>query len=256
MKSERKNLRFQRFKTKILDFFFPRHIKCVFCGEELKENSRYDCCEKCKEKLPFITFSCARCGGTIPADSSGVCLDCKRHEYSFDFARAVFDYEGEVVALIHKFKFHGQKFLCEPLGNYLCDRLATWEVKPDIITYVPMHPKREKERGYNQAKLLAEFVANKFDLPCLCLVEKAKETASQTTLAYDERQTNLVDSFKFNRQFAADVKGKSVLIIDDIFTTGATMNEMARVIKAHGTKEINALTVAHTKLKTGENASQ
>lgn len=241
--------RFAKFKTKILDFFFPRHVKCIFCGDELNENARFDSCEKCKQNLPFITLSCPRCGGSVGQNNSGVCMDCKRNNYDFDFARAVFDYEGRVLSAIHKFKFRGQKFLAEPLGNFLCEKLAVWGINPDIVTYVPMHPKREKERGYNQAKLLADFVANMYDLPCLNLTEKIKETPSQTTLNYAERKTNLVDSFKFNPQFKADVKGKSILLIDDIFTTGSTTSEIAKVLKEHGAGEVNVLTIAHTKLK-------
>ena len=249
MDNKRKISKFQRFKTKLLDFFFPRHIKCIFCGEELQNSSLFDCCDKCKTSLPFITTSCARCGGSIGQNNSGVCIDCKRTNYSFDYARAVFDYEGALLGAIHKFKFRGQKFLAEPLGNFLCEKLATTEFNPDIITYVPMHIKREKERGYNQAKLIAEFVADVYALPCLNLVNKIKETPSQTTLNYAERRTNLVDCFEFNSKFKKEIKGKSILILDDIFTTGSTTSEIAKILKMHGAKEVNVLTIAHTKLK-------
>lgn len=238
-----------KFKRKFLDLFFPRQNRCVFCNAELDERQTNCTCFLCQQNLPFVKNECPRCGVGLNEEDKGACIDCARNNYQFDVAKCVFDYEGNVLAAVHRFKYSALKFYAQPLAEYLCKKLAEWQIAADMVCFVPMHPNKFKTRGYNQAQLLAEIVAQAFDLPCLELVLKVKETPSQASLSFFERRANVKDCYKFNAQFKNEVLGKNILLIDDVFTTGATSSEIAGELKAHGAAKVFVLTLAHTKLK-------
>lgn len=169
----------KNFKEWLLDIVYPRHIKCIFCGEELNENADKDTCEDCAEHLPYNLNPCPKCGNPMSKEEIGVCFECKTKNYEFDQAISCFDYSGKVVKAVHDFKFEGNKPLYEPLAEYMCETLAGYDIKPDIVTFVPMQKKKQKQRGYNQAELLARFIANKFGYPCAEIVEKVKDNQKQ-----------------------------------------------------------------------------
>ncbi len=242
-----KNKFINNLKEFILNLIYPKHIKCIFCDEELDERAKFDTCYKCAGNLPYITRPCLRCGKQINEGNDLVCYDCKKVNYSFISAHSVFEYKDEIISAVHKFKYSSQKFLYEPFAEYMCEKFATLNLSPDIITAVPLHINRERERGYNQAKLLATFISKKFNMKYLDLCEKIKDNTSQTELDYKMRQENVKDVYKLLKNERKFIKGKSILLIDDIFTTGATTNEISKLLKSAGAKEINILTFAHAQ---------
>ena len=226
------------------NLIYPKHIKCIFCKDEIREPNNYDACEKCLTKLPFILKDfCPRCGDKMSEDSVGVCQNCKNHNFYFDFARSVFVYEDIVKHAIHKMKISSAKYIAEPLGHALHYYFKTLDWKIDFITYIPMHKERLKLRGFNQAEELAKHLANLLNKPLINCFEKIKNTPSQTSLSGKDRQENLNGAFKL---IYKDIKDKNILIIDDIFTTGATTNEVSKLAKLHNPNKIYVLTVAHT----------
>ncbi len=235
----------KKFKDYILDLLYPRHIKCIFCGNELNENSYNDTCEECMNSLPFITHSCLRCGAPVGDDNSGVCLNCKSSNFDFKLARCVFSYKDKIISVIHKFKYNRMKFLSEPLGKFLCEYFATWDINPDIITSVPLHLSKLKRRGYNQSECIARFLSEKYNIPYYDLCVKIVNNISQTELDLKQRKENVKNVFKFNNEYKKEVKDKTVLIIDDVYTTGSTCNELSKIILSAGAKEIYVLTLAH-----------
>lgn len=235
------------FKDWLLDILYPRHIKCIFCGGELNELEEKDCCENCASALPYITNACPKCGNVMLPDEVGVCFECKKKNFEFEQAVAVFSYTGKIVKAVHDFKYEGSKPSYEPLGEFMCETLAAWGIEPDLITFVPMHKKKQKQRGFNQAELLARFVAAKFNIPCAEIVEKIKENQSQASLSYRERQENIKGCYQVKADYRKLVKGLVVLLIDDIFTTGATSNEVSSVLKHTGVEKVYVLTLAHTE---------
>lgn len=237
-----------KFSLKLLDLVFPRHIKCVFCGDELNEKGYNDSCVNCMSTLPFIVHACPRCGEEIKENNSGVCFNCKSRNYNFENAKSVFTYEKYVKMAVHKFKYSNQTFLAEPFANFMIEELVKWDVDIDIITYVPMHLNKERVRGYNQAKLLADEISSKIKIPCLDLTSKVVEKGSQTSLSFEDRKENVKNTFRFNNNHKQAVKDKAILIVDDVFTTGATTSEIAGVLKHAGAKSVYVLTLAHTSL--------
>lgn len=234
------------FKEWLLDILFPRHIKCIFCGGELNENSDKETCENCADKLPYITNACPKCGNKMAEGEVGVCFECKTTNFEFEQAVAVFEYSGKVVKAVHDFKYQGNRPLYEPLGQYMCETLAGWDIEPDLITFVPMTKKKQKERGFNQSELLARYIAKDFNIPCAQVVEKIKETSVQASLNFHQRQENIKDCFEVKKDYRKLIKGLNILLIDDIFTTGATSNEVTRILNLCGAEKVYVLTLAHT----------
>ncbi len=242
-----KSQNFKNFYANFLNLFYPKNLKCIFCGEELNEKSQNGSCTSCLKVLPYVYNECLKCGN--PLENAGaVCLDCKRNNYDFDFARSVFAFDGLVKTAVHKFKYFSAKPYAKPLANFMIDKFKSCNIVSDIVTFVPMHPQKQKLRGFNQAELLANDVAKSLNLNCKNLIVKTKETASQTTMSYLERLNNVKDCYAFNPDFKKDILGKSILLIDDVFTTGATSSYIASLLKQNGALKVYVLTLAHTKL--------
>ena len=239
----------QKFTNYISNLIFPRDIKCIFCGEELNNKASNSTCEICYPILPFIKKSCPKCGGLITEENTGVCVDCKINNYNFTMAMSVFEYIDQPLNVIQKLKYNGKKYLAKPLGYYLAQRLATENINIDYITFVPIHETKLKLRKFNQAELLAKEVGSLLNITCLPLCIKKINTKSQTELSFKERKANVKDSFEFKKEYKSTIKGKNILIIDDVFTTGATCNEVSSVILKAGASNCYVLTLAHVKVE-------
>ena len=240
--------RLSRFKEFMLDLIYPKHITCIFCDEELGGDSHNDTCSECLSNIPYLVTSlCERCGGIISDNNMNICLNCKANNFDFDLARSVFNYDGKIISAIHRYKYAGHKYLLEPFGKYMSKYLATWNIHPDYITSVPLHPNREKSRGYNQAKCMAEIVSKDFGIPYVDICEKVVDNKNQAKLDFKERRKNVKDAYRLLPDIRKKVKGSTVLLIDDVYTTGSTCSEIARVIKLAGATKIYVLTLAHAQ---------
>ena len=238
-----------KFKEKILDLIYPKNIKCMFCAGELNQNSYNTTCEDCLEILPFIKNPCERCGSEMNENQTGVCLKCKNTNYNFAQAKSVFEYVDLPLNVVHNLKYNAKKYLAEYMVKYLLDIYATWNLFADFVTCVPMFELKEKVRGYNQAKLLAEEFAKQTKVPFYELCAKVVDTVSQTELDTKQRMENVADSFAVKPEYKTMVKGKTILIIDDVITTGATTSEISKMLLKAGAKECYALSFAHTRLQ-------
>lgn len=239
----------KKFSYYFRKLIYPNEIKCIFCGDELNQNEYNSTCENCFKILPFVDRCCEKCGNPISENNTAVCSICRTSKYNFVQARSVFIYKDEVLAIIHRFKYHNEKYLFKPLTKFLLDFYATQNLFVDCVTFVPMFKKKEKLRGYNQAKLLAEEFCKHANLKLYDFCEKIVDNTSQTDLDFNARRENVKDTFAFKKELKSEIKDKVVLVIDDIFTTGATTNEICKVLLEHGAKECFVLTLGHTELK-------
>lgn len=225
--------------------FFPSHIKCIVCGEDLKQKQDIEVCDKCQCKLHKITESecCARCGAVVPGQGK-YCLNCQNTDREFDIARSVFVYENEVKRLIAGLKYNNKPYLSRTLSNYLAELYKSLDWQVDLIIPVPLSKKRKEWRGYNQAELLADGLSDAVGVPLNTeTLVKIKDTDSQTHLSMVERRNNLRESFKVMDKYA--VRGKKILLVDDVMTTGATANACANVLKKAHADRVLVLTIAH-----------
>jgi ComF family protein len=157
--------------------------------------------------------------------------------------RSVFRYEGGVRALVHAFKFRGQSSLSKTLGEQLFNCYEEYDLRADVIVPVPLAPSRRRSRGYNQATMLAQELSQSTGLPVTDALRRVGHAKPQATSASaEERRANVVGAFEANRR--ADVTDHRVLIVDDVATTGATLNACAEALLAAGAAEVIGLTLA------------
>lgn len=229
----------------MINILFPSGYKCVVCGCEIKPNV-FSVCDTCFTKLPIITGKvCLTCGEPLFSDAN-YCLNCKNCKHSFTKCFAPFTFENQIVKLIHEFKYDGKKYLAKPLGNFMFKHFFEQGINVDLVVPVPLHKTRQKARGFNQAEeLIKVFSEHGFNVNTTCL-ERIKDTTTQTNLNRVERKENVSGAFRVTSK--TDVKGKVVLIIDDVYTTGATFNEVAYVLVKAGASKVFGLTCAHTIL--------
>ena len=221
-----------------------KDIKCLFCDKELNADNRYCICGECFKSLPFITGKvCLKCGEPIKSLATH-CMHCKKHvDRGFDKARAKFLYDGVISKAVKDLKYFGKKYFAEYLSNFLYDVYVSEGFNDDVVVPAPISPKSLKARGFNQTELLCKsFADNGLVVNNTCLIKNI-ETKNQASLNFKDRQTNLVGAFKVVDKIA--VKNKNVLLIDDIYTTGATASEISEALKKGGAKRVDVITLCH-----------
>jgi competence protein ComFC len=219
---------------------------CVVCLDEV-DRVEY-LCPTCQSRAPRITAPfCAKCSepffGAITQTFS--CANCEHRTLHFDAAVAAYRSRGPVRKLVHDFKYGRQRHLRHPLAEWLGETLDDPRLRGrrfDLIVPVPLHAARERERGFNQATLLAELLAHKISVPLRPVLERIRYTTTQTAYDRAERMENLHDAFRLRKN--RDVRELRVLLIDDVLTTGSTLSECARVLKAAGAISVHAATAA------------
>ena len=240
------NFSFSRF----LSFLFVDEHNCVVCDRELPKPSRYRLCNKCYAMLEVIgDRACLKCGRMMVSEGD-YCLDCQNHEMEFDRAFSPLAYNGAAVMMVTKLKFHNKKYLATGMANQMTDRFLEEELAADVIVPVPLHPNRQKERGYNQSELLADVIAKSLRLPLdKTSLRREKDTLASSSLqgGRSAREENLKDAFAVTGD--AEVKGKTVLLVDDVLTTGTTANQATKALKNAGAKAVYVLTFASVKEK-------
>lgn len=240
----------KKFLKFLENLMYPKNFTCDICGEEItNKNGKYSFCNECYENLPKIEGkTCICCGDKISSESD-YCLTCKEYKSEFKQNFSVFCYMSPVTDIITKFKYKDKKYLGENLSLIMLDKFKSLKLDVDIIIPVPLHEIREKERGFNQAEELCKSFIDEGYNVCCDIVKRIKNTEQQTTKTRKERIENVKGVFDFIDEKKKEVKGKVVLIIDDVYTTGATLNELTRTINKGKPKAVYCLTLAHAMLE-------
>lgn len=222
----------------IQDWLFPGN--CLLCAA--RRPAGQDLCPACAATLPRLEAACPHCAAPLGAPVSSACGACQQRAPFFDAAAAVFRYAAPVDRLIQDLKYHKRLALARLLGGYLADQIVTQDgVLPDVIVPVPLHVTRLRERGYNQSLELARVLAKRLSLPLEArTVLRVRATASQTRLSPDARQRNVRDAFRTE----ADFSGRRVAIVDDVMTSGHTVNALARCLRRAGATGVVVWVVA------------
>jgi ComF family protein len=176
-----------------------------------------------------------------PLDEHDLCTVCREGLANFDAAYSFGSYDGPLQQLIHLFKYAKVESLAQPLSSFLL-RALPLEANFDLIMAMPMHWRKRWQRGFNQAELLAAPVARRYGLPLLANLRRTRYTKSQAGLTESARRDNLRGSFRVHRP--DQVAAKRILLVDDVFTTGATLRAAAAVLKSAGVAHVSALTLA------------
>lgn len=227
-----------------INYLYPKNIKCIICEEELSHNTHYSICDKCMDSLPFIVGKvCVKCGDPMRSDGN-YCLHCKNDMPLFKMCRSSFIYRDPIRRMVRNLKYDNKRYLAETLSNFVVSEFVKMGVDVDMVVPVPISEHRLKVRGYNQAELLCSAFVEKLHLDVRTdVLLKVKETSSQAYLTRQEREKNLEDVFKISDKKL--VKDKVVLVVDDVFTTGTTLNECTKVLLRAGAKAVYCVTLAH-----------
>jgi ComF family protein len=237
------------FFRNILEKIYPSDINCMFCGNEVR-NNEYCMCDTCAKKVEWNNKYCLRCGSPIYS-MANYCIFCKGKKKSFAFARAPLVYADAVTFAVQNYKYNNKRYLAKHFARIMLREYLKMKdegVTIDIIAYVPLFNSRQKKRGFNQSELLAKELAELTNLPLSRdNLIRIKDTETQTHLTYKERQENLNGAFKITDKTEFD--DKNVLLIDDVLTTGSTVNHCAEVLKKAKAKNVYVLTFASTKIE-------
>ena len=227
----------------IISKLYVDDCNCINCDKEIPKGSKYGLCDECRNKLPFNNGNiCKRCGR--PVDNEAFyCLECQNYAKTFEIARSPMRYESDVTRMILNYKFHNKRYLAKYFAEAMYDTYIKYNYDCDSIISVPLSLERRKERGYNQAGKLAENLAEKLNLPLLenvCI--KTLNNARQSELSASDRRKNVIGAYKIVDKSA--VKGRKILLVDDVLTTGSTTSEVARKLYNAGAKSVKVLTYA------------
>lgn len=219
--------------------------KCVFC-DAVVDNDRFAVCESCSGEIPHNTRACSVCG--TPLDTvfgDLLCLRCRKRKRAFSRAYVPLIYKDKVRKGILSFKFRARRASAKTFAGYMLLKIRELEgQRPDIITFVPMHFIRRGMRGYNQAELLARALGEMMNVPVKPTLRKTKHTVPQSKQHGRERRGALRGMYALRKD--ADVKGKKILLVDDVITTGTTLGVCARILKTAGAGEVEVAAVAAT----------
>jgi ComF family protein len=238
----------QTTKEFVLDTLFP--INCLGCG---RDNLWF--CEDCQKNTELLSFQkCPLCENNI-TESGFICQKCKPSPHLDALLASVRYKDAHIGKLIHLYKYKFIEDLHIPLGNLLLKMILSSKFPlPDMIIPVPLHPRRLRWRGFNQSQLLAEYIgkniASGFEIPvCENILSRKKYTSPQMKIKkYSQRISNLEQAFSIRDGGIGDLKDKTIFLVDDICTTGATMFACAKALKASGAKKVFGIVIARQEI--------
>jgi ComF family protein len=230
----------------VLDWLYPPI--CEICGLGLSEGKAL--CEPCAERLPrIVTPFCDVCGEHFQGliDGPFDCPNCKEISFHFEFARSAMVRSDATLNLVHRLKYGKEIHLGAELGRLAClafsdRRLAVALEEKWPLVPVPLHRSRQMERQFNQAEEIARSISIETGLPVSRLLKRGRRTETQTRLSRKQRMENLRGAFKLREPLPENVP-PGYLLVDDVFTTGSTVDECAKVLRKAGAGRIAVLTV-------------
>lgn len=226
----------------VIDLLYPR--RCPVCHRIIPTNNNL-VCTVCRPRLTYVKEPiCKKCGKPIEDSLLEYCFDCSRYNQYYDEGRAAFVYDNEMKQSIYQFKYNDKReyveFYATEIIKALKNDINRWNA--DALIPVPIHRKRKKIRGFNQSFLLAREMGQCLQIPVVNdMIIRDKNTLPQKELSFKERQINLKNAFKIVQN---DVKLNSIILVDDIYTTGNTINEVAKVCRQAGINKIYFICIA------------
>jgi ComF family protein len=243
----------------LFSLFFPD--SCRLCNRSLIEITRYPVCDACIGAIQPLAaeYFCSVCRTPFVSEASldetGRCPQCLEGTRGFDAAYCFGAYDGDLRDLIHLFKYARMRSLEKPLGRYLSAALPR-EEQFDLIVPVPMHWRKRWTRGFNQSERLARTVCRRSGVPLWQGLRRTRKTPAQAGLTLAERRVSMETVFQIKTASArAEVRGRRVLLVDDVFTTGATASACARALKEAGAVSVILLTLARVDRRWAETAA-
>ena len=234
---------------KLLDLFenmFLANHSCICCFKEIPDETKFMLCDDCEDKMNYLSGNlCSKCGDKLTL--GGNCVNnCKTNRYLFRSNVSLCHYVDSAAKIIKNLKYGNKKYLAKYVADMMIAMVSKFK-DLDIITFVPASKTRIKSRGFNQAEEIAIHIGESLNIEVRKLLIKTKETTHQAGGTQKDRMKNLEDSFAINEEFEDEIENKNILIIDDVFTTGSTLNECTKTLKKKNPKCVYCATFAKTK---------
>lgn len=231
---------------KILSFIYPKYLTCCLCGQSLDLDYKEPLCKVCQSSLQYTSDPCCQICGKIfaPSEAYGVCGSCKLLSLNFEQGTSLWLYDEVIKPLIFKFKYKEATHLYEWLSEQMIEKISEIDLpfEFDYIISVPMHRNRYKQRAYDPVKGLCQSFSKKTGIPLFEGLERTVDTPALYKLDAHTRKDILKDVFSITKNDDY-IKNKTILLIDDIYTTGNTVNACAKALKSHGAAYIYVLTL-------------
>lgn len=235
------------FGEGFLDLIYPSNIYCISCGNIIDDSRPYSLCDVCVRTLRWANGrTCSRCGKLLQEDyGSDLCTDCIDGEHVFQKGFTCVEYGSAERELMHQFKYKDKAYLGRKLAEIMYDRIQPEKLDPDLILPVPMFRRKEKQRGYNQAAVLAASLSRYMGVPYeRKLLVRRVDTEAMSGLGALGRRKNIQEVFAVPHDKMIRLTGKRLLLIDDIYTTGSTADACASVLLEAGAAEVFVFTFA------------
>lgn len=231
----------EKWIEELLSLVYPR--RCPVCHEIVTPKGEMICIACRKRLRPILEPRCKKCGKPLSKEEQEYCYDCAKGKHCYQEGIALYPYDEVMQKSIAYFKFRNRREYARPyaeeIQRYLGERLLRWNV--DCMVPIPIHKKKQISRGFNQAEVLAKEVSRLLKIPVDAeLLERIRKTLPQKELNEEERRKNLINAFQITKK---GVKYKKIILVDDIYTTGSTIDACSKVLKASGIQEVYFLSL-------------
>lgn len=225
----------------LFDLLYPAKTKCSICGRVGAEPA----CNVCMASLDYLQgITCLHCGKQLNENyNHNICPDCKTGAFYYERAYSCFEYCGMGKKLIHKLKYEGQVQLAHVIAGLMVKRIENEGLLIDVLVPVPIHEKKLMARGFNQSYIIARELGERLRKPVIDCLERKSETKEQYNLDRNQRFLNISGAFSVKLSYN-NCKYMNILLIDDIYTTGSTVNECSKVLKSAGAEKVYVITAA------------
>lgn len=257
---------FRDLGKELLDLAYPSSLYCICCSKIIDESRVYRLCDKCNEEIKWSNVrTCKKCGKLLSdINPSEICFNCRENEHEFDRGFTICEYNEHARSIVLSLKYGGRTDIAKSIAEMMSDKiLMIKESKPhlkkdsksqvgskdryseyDIALPVPIFKDKRKKRGFNQATLIAREFVKYQNMKCgEYYIQRVKDSAPMRGLKPVERIENINGAFRLTR-YAKELRGKRILLIDDIYTTGATLDEISRLLRNVKPSKIDILTFA------------
>ncbi|MES2141340.1 MAG: ComF family protein [Pseudomonadota bacterium] len=236
----------KKAKVEVKHWLFP--FTCILCCEEARRE--IDLCLDCEKNLPWLDHICTHCAAPLCLEANAICGTCLKKPFPFYKTYILFSYTEPIRKLITGIKFQQRLLYANILGNLLAEKIELSyqeEQLPHVIIPVPLHKKRLRERGFNQAMEIARPIQKKLKIPIdYKSCQRVRNTVAQSTLLANQRSTNVKKAFAITEQ--KNVINKHIALLDDVMTTGHTLIELSSSLYDAGVKRIDVWCCARTYL--------
>lgn len=240
------NPHIKSYVTSFLELIYPEKNTCFICETCNEKIADVYICPDCEKKLKKIQPPvCSKCSKPINYRSSiDLCSECCDTKRYFTMSKSPYAYEGIIQKAIHRYKYHNKPYFYKFFGSLIINFMEEINYTNfDLIVSVPLHPSKMRKRGYNQSELIAKYLASKLSIPYADVLKRTKKTSPQSGQSKSQRRRNIKDAFEIKSP-AEKVINSSILLVDDIYTTGSTVDECSKVLVNYGAANVYVITIA------------